>query len=84
MTPQHKIFTTRPALYQRNYKDGENLRVIPAQLDHDTGTTPGVTIFIGRNHIMAVLTAEHAYNLANGIVDALEAHPDRVTTKQEN
>lgn len=76
MTRQYgvgKTFTTTPQFYARNYELGESLRVVPAELGHDTGTTPGVAIFSGSAHLFAVLTAEHAYNLANGLADALDA-----------
>lgn len=69
--PTNGLFTGWPENYARNYDIGAYLRVSPATLHHDTGTTPGVAIF-SRQRVVMVLTAEHAYNLANGIADALE------------
>ncbi|UVJ40246.1 hypothetical protein [Arthrobacter sp. CJ23] len=80
---RHNLFTAWRENYAKNYNDGESLRVIPAQINHQTGNTPGVAIFVG-SRVTLVLTAEHAYSLANGIADTLETHPNRVTTKQEN
>lgn len=66
------IFTTYPKHYAKNYTDGESLRVVPARLKYsEDGATPGVVVFVN-NKITLAITAEHAYNLANGIADALE------------
>lgn len=66
------IFTTWPKHYAKNYTDGESIRVVPARLKYDEeGATPGVVVFVN-NKVTLAITAEHAYNLANGIADALE------------
>lgn len=58
--------------YERNHRDGEQLRVVPARLNRDRDTPEaGVAVFVGQN-VKLVLTIEHAYKLANGIADALE------------
>lgn len=67
-----KTFTTAPQHYNRNHALGESLRVVPAAIGTENGTTPGVAIFNGNSHLIAAITAEHAYKLANGIADALE------------
>ncbi|BCW85048.1 hypothetical protein NicSoilE8_27210 [Arthrobacter sp. NicSoilE8] len=72
MTHHSKTFTTWPQHYAKNYSDGENLRVVPARIKYsEDGETPGVVVFV-HNKVTLVLTTEHAYNLANGIADALE------------
>lgn len=72
MTTHTRIFTTYPQNYPKNHSDGENLRVVPARIKYsEDGATPGVVIFV-HNKVTLALTAEHAYNLANGIADALE------------
>lgn len=73
MTHPNTPFTAWWQNYEKNYRDGEELRVVPARLNRDRDTpVPGVAIFV-RNNVTLVLTAEHAYKLANGIADALEA-----------
>lgn len=68
-----KTFISRPEHYQRNYEDGENLRVGPATLGYEGGTTPGVAIFIGKSFPVMVLTAEHAWKLADQLADILDS-----------
>lgn len=59
--------------YSKNYQEGQALRVVPARLNRDRATADtGVAVFIGKQ-VKLVLTEEHAYKLANGITDALEA-----------
>jgi hypothetical protein len=70
---EKKVFTSWRENYRHNYQTGDNLRVIPAKLKHDTGSTTGVAILNG-SRVVVVITAEHAYKLANGIADALEGH----------
>lgn len=72
-----KTFTTAPEHYRRNYDMGENLRVVPAEVGHDSGTTPGVAIFYGTSNLIAVIVAEHAWNLADQLADVLDALADR-------
>lgn len=67
-----KTFHSRPEHYQRNYEDGEKLRVGPASLGHSTGTTPGVALFVGRGFPIVVLTAEHAWKLADQLADVID------------
>ncbi|MGF6834001.1 hypothetical protein QF015_002176 [Paenarthrobacter sp. TE4293] len=69
--PTNGLFTAGPENYARNYDTGAHLRVSPATLHHAAGTTPGVAIF-SRQRVVMVIAAEHAYELANGIADALE------------
>lgn len=68
-----KTFTTRPSFYKRNYELGASLRVAPAAIGTDTGTTPGVAIFKGPSLLMAAITAEHAWALADQLADVLDA-----------
>lgn len=72
-----KTFETAPQHYRRNYEMGENIRVVPANVGHDTGTTPGAAIFLGSAQLLAVLTAEHAWNLADQLADVLDSLADR-------
>lgn len=73
MTHPNTPFTAWWQHYEKNYRDGEHLRVVPARLNRDRDTSEaGVAIFIN-NKVTLVLTAAHAYKLANGIADALEA-----------
>lgn len=68
-----RTFTTRPAYYKRNYEMGASLRVVPAVLGTDTGSsTPGVAIFMGHSHLLAVITAEHGWKLADALSDTLD------------
>lgn len=72
MTPSNSPFTAWWQNYEKNYRDGEGLRVVPAKLNRDRDTSlAGVAIFID-NKVTLVLTADHAYKLANGICDALD------------
>lgn len=68
-----KTFTSAPKYYRRNYEMGENQRVIPADVGHENGSTPGAAIFCGPSNLVAVITAEHAWRLANQLVDALDS-----------
>lgn len=72
MTHPEGLFTAWWQNWDKNYRDGENLRVVPARLNRDRQSSEaGVAIFI--NHkVTLVLTTAHALKLADGIVDALE------------
>jgi len=68
-------FLIQPEKYERNYQEGQHLRVGPAThrtYSTETPEVPGVAIFTGPR-IRMLLTAEHAYDLANMIADVLEA-----------
>lgn len=67
-----KPFTTRASFYRRNYEVGASLRVSPAEIGTDTGTIPGVAIFKGPSFLIAAITAEHAWNLADQLADVLD------------
>lgn len=72
MTPSNSTFTAWWQNYEKNCRDGEALRVVPARLNRDRDTpVPGVAVFIGPR-VSLVLTEDHAYKLANGIADALD------------
>lgn len=66
-------FVSRPDHYEKNYKMGEKIRVSPADLQHSDGSTPGIAIFLDRSYPFVVLTAEHAWHLANSLADALDS-----------
>ncbi|MDQ0865725.1 hypothetical protein [Arthrobacter globiformis] len=69
-----KVFTTQPRFYRKNYEMGATLRVVPAAIGTDTGgTTPGVAIFTGPSFLIAAITAEHAWALADQLADVLDA-----------
>ena len=71
-SPAGQRFTSWWQNYEKNYRDGEQLRVVPTRLNHDRDTAKtGVAIFIGTK-VTLVLTEDHAYKLANGIADALD------------
>lgn len=67
-----KSFTSAPQHYKRNHEMGKNLRVVPAEIGHEDGSTPGAAIFCGPSNLIAVITAEHAWRLADQLVDVLE------------
>ena len=72
MTPSNSPFTAWWQNYAKNYRDGEQLRVVRARLNRDRDTpVTGVAVFID-SKVTLVLTEEHAYKLANGIADALD------------
>ncbi|MDZ4091642.1 MAG: hypothetical protein U1D68_10610 [Arthrobacter sp.] len=65
------VFRSRPEMYAKNVESGEQLRVVPAELSHHSGTTPGVAVFRDR-FMLFCLTAEHAWNLNDQLTDALD------------
>ncbi|MFJ5693318.1 hypothetical protein ACIP9X_05630 [Arthrobacter sp. NPDC093125] len=67
-----EFFRSRRDMYGKNYDMGQKLRVIPAAISHDTGATPGVAIYSG-TFLMAAITAEHAWALADKLADVLDA-----------
>lgn len=75
-----RTFFTKPEFYQRNYDMGASLRVVPAEIGTDTGSTPGVAIFAGHAHLIAAITAEHGWALSDQLSDALDSHTAKGTT----
>jgi hypothetical protein len=69
-------FKSRREMYRKNVESGEKLRVVRAELAHDNGTTPGVAIFRD-NFMLFCLTSEHAWQLSDQLVDALDSLPPR-------
>lgn len=73
------IFTTYPENFEKNYNDGENLRVVKSRMLYleggKRGTAPGVVVFVN-DRVTLALTEDHALKLANGIADALESEPE--------
>lgn len=70
--PAGQTFTAWWQHFDKNFREGEDLRVVPARLNRDRDTPEaGVAVFVG-NNVKLVLTTAHAYKLANGICDALE------------
>lgn len=72
-----RSFTSAPQHYNRNYEMGKNLRVVPAEVGHEDGSTPGAAIFCGPANLVAVITAEHAWRLTDQLVDVLDALAER-------
>lgn len=68
-----KSFTSTPQHYNRNYEMGKNLRVVPADVGPENGSIPGAAIFCGPSNLIAVITAEHAWRLADQLVDVVES-----------
>lgn len=70
------VFTTYPENYDKNYNDGESLRVVKARMlyleDGRRGTTSGVVVFVN-DKVTLALTEDHALRLADGIADVLES-----------
>lgn len=70
--PAGQTFTAWWQNYDKNFRDGEQLRVVPARLNRDRQSAEaGVAVFID-SRVTLVLTTAHAIKLADGIVDALE------------
>lgn len=73
MTYPDGLFTAWWQNYDKNHRDGEQLRVVPARLNRDRQSSEaGVAVFIDHK-VTLVLTTAHALKLADGIVDALES-----------
>lgn len=71
--PAGQTFTAWWQNYDKNHRDGERLRVVPARLNRDRQPAEaGVAVFID-SRVTLVLTTDHAIKLADGIVDALES-----------
>ena len=79
MTYQGTTFRSRRNMYQRNIESGELLRVTRAELESETGITPGIAIFRD-NYFLFCLTAEHAWKLSDQLADALDGLPEGPAT----
>lgn len=65
------VFTSKRHQWRRNCRDSQTIRAMPATVASPAGELPGVAIFSATG-LLAVVTEQDAYRLANQIIDSLE------------